>query len=329
MKVGALVLLLALFAQPLSAKDLWLGGLSSGTRLRSMGGVFAASSEAGDALLFNPAALAKREGGGFGVEVGPLAPLAFQPQEDQRDWAWAKLLPALSALRRVEWQGGGLGIALGAVEWQPDSLGAFPEVGSPAKPATTQLVPTVAVALALDERVRLGGALSMWFDSVEGRRRPGVTYGVIIRANRHMDVGAQAAYFPGGAATARPVLDRMGDGAINVGAAWRPLGRPGAKARATTLLLAVDVRNVTQDAGLAGRQELHAGAEFLWRDHVALRGGLQWPNQEQDGARPCAAWGVGWQGRLLSGELRADVGLMQDPLRGGHRLWMAGMGWTP
>lgn len=329
MNGACLCLLLLLSATRLAAEDLWVGSLSSGARLRSMGGVFAASSEAGDALLFNPAALARQGASGFGLELGPLAPVNFRPSQAKRDWGWSKALPALSALRRVEWRGGGLGIALGAVEWLPDSIEAYPKVGERATPASTQLVPTLALALAMDERVRLGGAMSLWFDSQKGRRRPGLSYGVIIRANRHMDVGAQAAYFPAGAAASRPALDRMGDGAINVGVAWRPLGRPGVKSRASTLLVAVDVRNVTQDAGLAGRQELHLGAEALWRGQLAARAGVQWPNQEQDGARPCASWGLGWQGRILRGAVHADLGLMQDPLRGGHRLWMAGLGWSP
>jgi len=329
-RLWLLALLLAGMASRASAEDRWLGGLSSGTRLRSMGGCFAAASDAGDALLFNPAGLAHARGGtGFSLRLDPTAPIAFRPREATGDWPWAKVLPALSVVRQVAWRGSRLCVALGTSEWQPDSMNKLPGLGEEARPSSSALAPALALALALDERVRVGSTLTAWFDHVQERRRLGVSYGVLIRANRFMDVGAHAAYFPAGAASARSSLDRMGDGTINVGVAWQPFGRASGRMRGNTLLVAMDVRNVTQDAGLAGSQELHLGAEALWRGHMALRGGMQWPNENPGDGGPRVSGGLGWRGAFLKGMFQADLGLMQDPLRGGDRLWMAGLGWSP
>lgn len=311
------------------AQDPWLGGLSSGTRIRSMGTCFAAASGPGDALLFNPAGLASRRGSqGLDLELNPILPFTFQARQEEGDWHWARALPALSLVRRVGWKSRRLSVALGSSEWQPDSVESLPGLQQEARPSSADIVPALTLALALDDRVRLGGTLSACFDREQHRRRVGVAYGAIIRANRRMDVGANAVYFPEGAAQARRTLDRLGDGTINVGVAWHPLGRPEDRRARSTLMVAMDVRNVTQDAGLAGSQEFHLGAEALWHGRLALRGGLQWPNQHPSASRPRFSGGLALREILPWGTLQADLGLMETPL-GNGRVWMAGLGWSP
>ena len=320
-----LLLLPALAAR---AGDAWLAGLSAGTRARSMGGCFAAISTADDAQLYNPAGLAGLERRGRLVLVlDPLASLA-RARRSPGDWSWAEALPRAALARRLEWRGPHLALALAPAEWLPAASAALAIAGEEQRPATGDLVPTVTAALALDQRVRLGLSVGAWY-AQHVRRRAGVSYGAIIRANRRMDVGGQAVYLPVGALDARRPLDQLGDGTVNVGVAWHPFGRAAEEPRRATLLLALDVRNVTQEPGLAARQELHLGGELHFPAGLDLRAGIAWPNLGGfSRGQPCPGGGLGWRARLLGGSLGVDLGWTRDPARA-VGIWMGGLRWSP
>ena len=313
------------------AADAWMAGLTGGVRSRSMGGCFAALSTPEDAHLFNPAGLGGLERHGrMRLSLDPLGPLLVRAAREPGDWSWVENLPRLGAVRRLEWRSPHLALSLTPAEWHPAATSTLPLEGGEARPAASELAPSVTAALALDRRVRLGVAVTAWYDADHRRRRAGVSYGAIIRANRRMDVGGQAVYLPVGALDARRPLDQLGDGTVNVGIAWHPFGRPGEDAGKAALLLALDVRNVTQEVGLAGKQELHLGAEGLLPFGLRPRSGLSWPNLGGfSNGRPCPSAGLGWQVALAGGELGLDLGWMRDPALSGRALWMGALRWTP
>lgn len=300
---------------------------ASPARVRALGGCFAALSGPGDAHLYNPAGLAQ-----FGRPASLKAVLDpgaawIRPQAQEQDWAWSSELSALLPLRRLEWHGRHLALALCPAEWLPAGGASLAPAYQRARPLSGELVPSFTAALALDGRVRVGVAGSALLDEEHDRRRVGVSYGAMIRANRIMDVGAQAVYLPVGAPEARRPLDQLGDGTINVGIACYPWGRDEGGRRGP-LLLALDVRNVTQESGLAGRQELHLGVEGRLPAGLDLRGGVYWPNHGADSAGfPCVGGGLGWVLDQPWGGLSLDLAYLQDPLQRDRRIVTGGLRW--
>lgn len=321
---AALLLGLALLAAPALAVDRWLPGEPA--RARALGGCFAALSLPTDAHLFNPAGLARHGARpGWRLELDPAA-AAIRPLAQDGDWDWAGALPALLPLRRLEWRGRRLALSLAPASWIPADLSTLARRGETAEPPSGELVPSLGAALALDTRVRLGVAAAAWLDPERGRR-VGVSYGAVVRANRIMDVGGQALYLPAGALDARVPLDQLGDGTINVGVACYPLGRDEGGRRGA-LLLALDVRNVTQESGLGGRQELHLGAEGRLPGGLDLRGGVYWPNRVAGATgAPCVGGGLGWVWDGPPGGLRLDLAWLGDPAERADRVWTGGLRW--
>lgn len=307
------------------AADRWLPAAPS--RVRALGGCFAALSTPDDAHLFNPAGLA-RLGRRRGFKLALDGSAAWiRPQAQEEDWDWAPLLPALLPVRRLEWRGRHLALALTPAEWHPGATDSLARTYDVARPPSGELVPSVTAALALDERVRLGFTVTGLLDAGHDRRRVGVAYGAIIRANRIMDVGAQALYLPMGALETRSALDQLGDGSINVGIACYPWGRDEGGRRGLALL-ALDVRNLTQESSLAGRQELHLGVEGRLPAGLDLRGGVYWPNRGTDSQGfPCVGGGLGWALDLPLGGLQLDVAWLQDPARRADHIWTGGLRW--
>jgi hypothetical protein len=321
--MARLVLALALIGSAW-AQTRWLPGEPA--RVRALGGCFAALSLPTDAHLFNPAGLASHGARpGWRLELDPTA-AAIRPVAQDGDWDWAESLPLLLPLRRAEWRGRRLALSLTPATWLPAAVSGLAAPGETAEPPSGELVPSLSVALALDSRVRLGVSAAAWLDPQRGRRA-GVSYGAVVRANRIMDVGGQALYLPAGALDARRPLDQLGDGTINVGVACYPLGRDEGGRRGL-LLLALDVRNVTQESGLGGRQELHLGVEGRLPGGLDLRGGVFWPNRGTGASGvPCVGGGLGWVWNGPPGGLRLDLAWLQNPAEREGRLWTGGLRW--
>jgi hypothetical protein len=307
------------------AEQRWLPATPA--RVRALGGCFAALSTPEDAQFYNPAGLAI-----FGQRpalkaVLDVSALRIRPRKQAEDWNWAGALPALLPLRRLEWRGRHLAVALSPADWHPAATSTLARAVDEARPLSGELAPSLSAALALDHRVRLGVTATALLDASHKRRRVGVSYGAVIRANKIMDVGGQAVYLPVGALESRRPLDQLGDGTINVGIACYPWGRD-ERGRRGPLLLALDVRNVTQESGLSKRQELHLGLESRLPVGLDLRGGVYWPNSSPDSPGfPCVGGGLGWNLNLPLGGLSLDLAWLQDPARRGDHIWTGGLRW--
>jgi apolipoprotein N-acyltransferase len=344
---GAVILGLLLAAPPAEARG-WLIGAQDAARLRSMGGCFAAGSDWSDARQFNPAALPVGAAPGWSLRLDPLA--AGRPRIDGAagDGAYARALPWLLPLRSLRLAAGPLHAELAPGDWLPADPDALPADADGGRASSRDFVPSLSLALAFDSRVSLGLTLLALRAAAAESRRLGVVYGALLRANPKLDVGAQAVYLPTGSADRLRAIDRIGDGTVNIGLLVHPLGRADRHTRTlppnfgpteilgrTDLRLALDVRNVTQEEGLAGRQELHLGASAGWFGLVELRGGVYWPRTgSNEPARARTGLGIGLTPLRSRGggdgppPLSIQWAWLNEALGRGEGLWTGGLTWT-
>lgn len=346
MAAAALAALVALAAPARAAG--WLLGAQDGVRVRSMGGCYAANSDWSDARFFNPAGLRVGPAAGLRLRFDPLAVGRPAVRAADGDAGYAAALPWLLPLRGLRLSWGPLLLDLAPADWQPRFARDLPTGARDAEVSSADVAPTLAFAFAFDERVSLGAALTALRSEDDDRRRLGVSYGALLRANRLLDVGAQAVYLPAGDVERRRQIDRIGDGTINVGLLWYLRGRPGRRQRTlpesfgavrawedADLRLALDVRNVTQEDGLSGRQEVHLGASSGWFGLFELRAGVFWPREGANVlVQPRGSAGLGLtplpskRGRDEPSALNLQAGWMDDPTGTGAGIWTGALTWT-
>ena len=295
----------------------WLGGQRS-ARVLGMGGCYTANTRAGEAHLFNPAGLRLQHSRlPFIVTLDPLA-MAFPPEilGDDRS-SYADALPGLAAVRGIYLGNEHVGLGLVPAEYVPggfEELKDTPEAGI-CEPE--RFTPSMVFAVCLDERISLGLAGSYRWDERHRNRRLSVSYGLLVRVNKVMDVGAVAVNLGGdGQAPDRRWLDRVDDRTINVGLSWYPMGRSDLALgndevsgnRDLQLKISSDIRNVTQEGQGFNSQEMHLGASVTFRELIEVRSGVYWPKDPQFTSQaPVRSLSVG----VLRGSLRR---LSRQPL---------------
>ena len=224
-------------------------------------------------------------------------------QKGQSGDAWESAAPGSLVLRALHLGWEHVHLALSNGEHMPRSVEQLGRTEDGSEVETIDLVPMATLGLALDEKISLGVSAAFRRPAEGQHRLPVIRYGVLIRANRHMDVGAVALHMPPVLADCRREIDRLGDETVNLGVLWYPLGRPSLQRRGrqiprnlaelgqlADLRFALDVRNVTQAEGLGGRQELHLGGSLGWTQLGELRAGIYWPNPDlSDAAREPAS----------------------------------------
>lgn len=339
---GAILLLLAGLATQASADRYWLFGHGS-TRVLSMGGCFAANTRAAEARQYNPAGLRLRRADVFwSLALDPLAPVAVD-EVVGGDSPYADALPALLALRGL-W----LGNETYALGLHPADHVPSADVLLPGEPEERSIrrqdvTPSMVFSWALDSRITLGLSGAYRWSESHNNRRLTMNYGLLVRLNSKVDVGAVAVNLGSEDLNAdRRWLDRIDDGTINVGISWYPYGRqhesgagrhPMAPDMAS-LQFTCDVRDVTQEGRGFNSQEIHLGAALAWPGLLELRGGVYWP-QDPDfpRARPVRSLGIGllsggqrsFAKRLLPFHTLIDLGWKDNPLSPDREgLFMAG-----
>jgi len=335
-----------------TARDLYHGAGTAAARVLSMGGCYAANSRYADAHLYNPAAL-RSDGQGFSwlLLCDPLSPALARELSGQADGAYEGLVPGILFLRGLYFGLGPVNLGLIPAEYSPSEPADLSETAREAVLERSGLSPGAALSLVLDRKVSLGISAMLRWDPEGARRRVALDYGVLVRANNWMDVGAVAVHLPKGGEDLRRSIERIGDETINVGILYYPLGRPEARWGAkripagsegllarTDLRLAMDVRNVTQSPGLARAQELHLGMSLGWIRLLELRCGIYWPRGSADlDKRPRASCGLGlgqpWFLRSAARglglvETFLDLGWMDDPEDPGRGIWMGTFKWA-
>lgn len=343
----ALGLALLVAAAPAAASG-WLLGAQDAVRVRSMGGCYAASSDWTDARLFNPAGLRVGSGQGLRLRFDPLVLGRPTIRAAKGDRAYADLLPWALPLRGVRLGWGPLHVDFTPADWLPQTSADLPAGARGAEVGSAEFAPSLTFAFAFDERVSLGATLVSLREEESARRRLGVSYGALLRVNHLLDVGAHAVYLPSGDADRRRQLDRIGDGTINVGLQVHPRGRATRRSRmlpsrltlqelfdSADPRLALDMRNVTQEAGLSGRQEVHFGAAAGWFGLFELRAGFFWPRADaQILTRPRGSAGFGLTPLRPAkrddgpAKLNIQAGWMDDPLGAGTGIWTGALTWT-
>ncbi len=324
---------------------------TSSTRVLSMGGCMAANSRLLDASLYNPAALRVDDNRGyFFALLDPGATANVSRTGEARD-AWESSTPGSLVLRGVYLGWDRVNLALSNGEYMPQSVSQLSPTQDGPTVTTADIVPLATVGFALDEKVSLGISAALRRPTEGHRRLPVIRYGVLIRANRHMDVGAVALHMPPALADCRREIDRLGDETVNLGVLWYPLGRPLQQQRAARiprdlksfyesvdLRIALDVRNVSQAQGLGGKQELHFGTSLAWVHLGEMRAGIYWPNPDIEDAErvPRISLGLGlfqfWQPRrrlrrLLGRDCFMELGWAQSP-SGEAGIWLWSLRWA-
>ncbi|MCB9473770.1 MAG: hypothetical protein H6678_08170 [Candidatus Delongbacteria bacterium] len=320
----------------------WLGSNRS-ARILGMGGCYAANTRCAEAHLYNPAGLRFRESrSGWALYLDPL-PLLVTPTVDGRDTSpYARALPGLATIRGL-WLGNSrLALGLVPADYEPGADTDLPTDISGGNRASERYTPSMVFALSLDERISLGASGAYRWDERSQTRRLTVNYGLLVRVNKLMDVGAVAVNLSGdGQAPDRRWLDRVDDGTINVGLSWYPMGRdraaldtriPTARDGAR-LKIAADIRNVTQEGRGFNSQEMHLGASLGWRELGEVRAGIYWPQDELFPSRaPVRSLSVGllrsslrrFSHQLLPFNTLLDLSWMDNPLSPDREgLWIA------
>jgi apolipoprotein N-acyltransferase len=334
----SLVLLFVLgpLAQASHGSDHFVTSGTATARSLSMGGCFAASSQISDAHLYNPAAL-----------VRGLGEPAWTIQMDPLSWWLAKRGDAskqpssLLSLKQLQVRGRHWALAFTPAEREIPELSKMSSDFDQDPQSWSSSVPTVSFAMAIDHRIRLGLSLAWHADEAGSSRRPSINYGALLRANPWFDVGVQAIYLVSSASISRRQLEQVGDGTINVGVAFHPLGRVESGRVSTyspwnqpAVLVALDVRNVTQEVGLDQQQEVHFGVESRWAQIGALRGGVYWPRKgDLLIGQPRFSAGLGLRlpsflQDAFSADGSLDITWVQDPSRRASAIWIGSWSWA-
>ncbi len=338
------LMLLLLLATSASADRYWLFGHAS-SRVLGMGGCYVANSRSAEAHQFNPAGLRLRRATGiFGVALDPLAAVAVDRVNGQDQSPYASALPALLAIRGL-WLGNEV-FALGfhPADHVPSLDADLPENMEARSIRGEDVTPSIVFSWALDPRISLGLSGAYRWDERHRNRRLSVSYGLLVRVNPKVDVGAVAVNLNGdNAGEDRRWLDRVDDGTINVGISWFPFGRKHQHETgrhpmapdAATLQLSCDVRNVTQEGRGFNSQEVHLGVSLGWPELLELRSGIYWPRDPLfPRASPVRSLSLGllrggqrsFSQRLLPFHTLLDLSWMDNPLSSSRQgLLMAGM----
>lgn len=313
----AMVLVLLMAPTGHGDNRFWLGGQRS-ARVLGMGGCYTANTRAGEAHLFNPAGLRLQHSRlPFILTVDPLV-LALPPDLAGDDHSsYADALPGLAGIRGLYLGNAHVGLGLVPAEYVPGGFEELEDTPATGTVEPERFTPSVVFAVCLDERISLGLAGSYRWDERHLNRRLSVSYGLLVRVNKVMDVGAVAVNLGGdGQATDRRWLDRVDDRTINVGLSWYPMGRSdlalGNDAvsgnRDLQLKISSDIRNVTQEGQGFNSQEMHLGASLAFRELIEVRSGVYWPEDPQFVSQaPVRSLSVG----VLRGSLRR---LSRQPL---------------
>ncbi len=341
--IRLLLLLLSVLVAQAHADRYWLFGHGS-TRVLSMGGCYTANTRAAEARQYNPAGLRLRRADTYwSLAVDPAALLAVDKVEGG-DSPYADALPGLLALRGI-WLGNEtIALALHPADHIPSADSLLPADPEERVLRRQDVTPSATLSWALDSRISLGMSGAYRWSESHRNRRLSVSYGLLVRLNSKVDVGAVAVNLGSeDASSDRRWLDRVDDGTINVGLSWFPFGRrhepeagrhPMAPDMAS-LQLSCDVRNVTQEGRGFNSQEVHLGAALAWPGLLELRGGIYWP-QDPDFPRasPVRSLGLGllrggqrsFSKRLLPFHTLLDLGWMDNPLSQDREgLFMAGI----
>lgn len=315
--------------------------LSSGSlRTRSLGGCVAAGSGWWDTPLGNPAALRRPVRKlSWELQLDPLPPLLWTVKRDPGDGALSGLLPHAALLGRAALATRHLSVAFSLARHQESDPDRIPTSLDDQLVHSGSLLPVLNLGLALDDKVSLGLSAMGCYSEESDSRELGLIYGVLVRANRYVDVGGMAIYLPGDDEPFRR-LDRLGDRSINVGVQIYPLGRPDRSSESPRRVdprLLIDMRNVTQESSLGSRQELHLGGLLGLAGLVELRAGVFWPVEEENfTGKPRASAGIGLSQLALAeqvstgsqGPWAIELGWMQHPENTGKGIWMLKLGWV-
>lgn len=127
---------------------------------------------------------------------------------------------------------------------------------------------TVAGRLKLAEAVSVGAAANFIFsssseDPLKQEKDIGISYGVLLRPEKGLNIGVSFLNLPDSLSTIRTPLERLVDESVNIGVSYELV---------TKTMFSLDVRNLVEETNLAIR-EVHVGFEQVLLSHLALRGG--------------------------------------------------------
>jgi len=138
--------------------------------------------------------------------------------------------------------------------------------------------------LQLADEVSVGASANFLFGSAPGdpmKRRSdfGISYGILLRPEKGLNIGVSFVNLPDSLADYRLPLERLVDESVNIGVAYEMF---------TKTLVSLDVRNLGEESNRIIR-ELHLGVEQLILTHLALRAGYFKKNSGEH----VLSWGVG------------------------------------
>jgi len=147
----------------------------------------------------------------------------------------------------------------------------------------------LAARLHVAERVSLAGSMSFYYQKTDSARRQwgiGSSYGVQVRPARAVAIGVSYVTLPKKQREYREEIERLVNGAINLGLSVR-------SNFGTTL--AADIRDLGDEKALTGDliREVHVGVEQILLSHVALRAGAFRKRDENAGGHYIFSGGFG------------------------------------
>lgn len=257
-------------------------------RAMAMGGAFTAVSGELSALDGNPACFSLGESGQKGISLflNPAWPfLAVKNWETfSKDWKWGYSL----------FRGGG-------VQWGRAQLGCL--IGEECLTDSSRLLrsdpwavgeeeyhqhSTLGLAFSLAPKVSLGVAGEWLLDEKAGIPLSiGYRYGIQLRVRPNFMIGMFYFDFPEACKEDRVLLERLGDETLNAGLAYSPV---------PWMLLAFDIRNVTEEGKIAIR-EPHVGLEMNPWKPLTFRAGY-YRNRNLSNNAFSGGLGIRWTSKL-------------------------------
>ncbi|MFQ5706254.1 MAG: hypothetical protein ACE5HO_02330 [bacterium] len=143
----------------------------------------------------------------------------------------------------------------------------------------------------LADKISIGGSASLLYgsdenDPAKSRRDVAVSYGILLKPDKGLNVGVSFINLPDTLKDYRWPLERLVDESVNVGVSYKPFA---------SMLLSLDVRNLGEEQNKAVR-EIHFGVEQVLFSHLALRAGFFDKKEEGEYS---LTWGVGLLDRNL------------------------------
>jgi hypothetical protein len=143
---------------------------------------------------------------------------------------------------------------------------------------------SVVGRIKLAKKISLGGAINFLYGSkknnpFERNREIGISYGVLLKPERGLNIGVSFINLPDSLKEYRLPIERIVDESVNIGVSYRLF---------SGTLFSIDVRNLGEEQRKVVR-EIHFGMEQVILSHVAIRAGYY---KKRDGEH-VISWGMG------------------------------------